>query len=139
VRLCNSILRLYPADFRAWFAAEMAASFEEVAGQRRRAGRFAYIGFLLAELRDLLRGAAAEWIAKLTTDALDRARVLPDWRLMRPTGIPREIWFAEKNVEFNIAHMVNAIATHQFEQARFYSEEERKARETLRLLREKEQ
>jgi Uma2 family endonuclease len=32
--------------------------------------------------------------------------------------------------------MENAIATHEFGQARFYSDEERKERENLRLLRE---
>ena len=32
--------------------------------------------------------------------------------------------------------MENAIATHEFEKARFYSEEERKERESLRALRE---
>jgi len=33
--------------------------------------------------------------------------------------------------------MENAIANHEFEKARFYSDEERKERENLRLLREK--
>jgi ATP-dependent Clp protease ATP-binding subunit ClpC len=35
--------------------------------------------------------------------------------------------------------MEHAIANHQFEKARFYSEEERKARENLRLLQQKYQ
>jgi ATP-dependent Clp protease ATP-binding subunit ClpC len=35
--------------------------------------------------------------------------------------------------------MEHAIAHHQFEKARFYSEEERKARENLRLLQQRHQ
>jgi hypothetical protein len=41
-----------------------------------------------------------------------------------------------KRLTFIVQRMENAIANHEFEKARFYSEEERKEREGLRLLRE---
>ena len=42
----------------------------------------------------------------------------------------------QKRIDSIIAGMENAIANHEFEKARFYSDEERKERENLRLLRE---
>ena len=46
-----------------------------------------------AELAGLLAGAAAEWFAKTTSDPAVRAHTLPDLRMMRPAGMPRELWF----------------------------------------------
>jgi len=42
----------------------------------------------------------------------------------------------QKRIDFAVEGGENAIAHHEFEKARFYSEEERKERENLRLLRE---
>jgi hypothetical protein len=42
----------------------------------------------------------------------------------------------QKRIEFIMERMEHAIANHEFEKARFYSDEERKERENLRLLRE---
>ena len=81
-RAYAAVLKLYPYDFRAAFAAEMLAAFSAVGADRRG-----------AELAGLLTGAAAEWIAKLTSDKSVRARTLPDLRMMRPAGMPRELWF----------------------------------------------
>ena len=50
---------------------------------------------------------------------------------------PEEVIEAEKRLKFIVRRMENAIANHEFEKARFYSEEERKAREELRQLRAK--
>jgi hypothetical protein len=74
--------RAYPYDFRAAFEAEMLTAFAKKRAERRR-----------AELAGLLAGAAAEWIAKLTSDPSVRGRILPDIRMMRPAGMPREVWF----------------------------------------------
>ena len=41
-----------------------------------------------------------------------------------------------KRIDFIVGRMEHAIANHEFEKARLYSEEERKERENLRLLRE---
>jgi hypothetical protein len=40
----------------------------------------------------------------------------------------------QKRIDFVVEGMERAIANHEFEKARFYSEEERKERESLRLL-----
>jgi ATP-dependent Clp protease ATP-binding subunit ClpC len=56
---------------------------------------------------------------------------------LRQTSLPDEITEVQKRVKFIVHRMENAIANHEFEKARFYSDEERKERENLRALREK--
>jgi len=51
--------------------------------------------------------------------------------------LPEEMIDVQKKIKFVVHRMENAIANHEFEKARFYSDEERKERENLRLLREK--
>ena len=51
--------------------------------------------------------------------------------------MPGEIAEVHKRIKFIVHRMENAIANHEFEKARFYSDEERKERENLRVLREK--
>jgi len=46
------------------------------------------------ELAALASGALREWIAKLLTDPVVRARALPDCRYMRPVGVTRPQWAA---------------------------------------------
>lgn len=77
-RVHMALLRLYPYDYRAAFENEMLRRFERTA---------------VAELAGLLRGIGAEWWAKFTTDPSVRGRSLPDLRMMRPAGMPRELWF----------------------------------------------
>jgi ATP-dependent Clp protease ATP-binding subunit ClpC len=55
---------------------------------------------------------------------------------LRKTAPPAEIADIEARLKFIIQRMENSIANHEFEKARFYSEEERKEREKLRVLRE---
>lgn len=82
-RMYRVLLRLYPYDYRAAFEREMLeGEFLAHAGLQSR-----------EELAGLLRGAAAEWLAKLTTDASIRGRALPDLRMMRPAGVSQEAWF----------------------------------------------
>jgi len=92
-RAYRTLLKLYPADYTASFAAGMLDAFEKAAEDGRRHGRAAAVRLALAELTGLLRGAMAEWIAKLTTDRCVRGRCLPDLRMMRPVGVSRESWF----------------------------------------------
>ena len=140
-RAYRFLLRLYPRDYRARFAAEMLAAFELAAEERRG------LGFVLAELAGLLAGAGSEWIAKLTSDRSIRGRLLPDRLRMRPPGVPWEVHYsgafevevAERNVELLVVRTVHAIAHHDFEGARNYSRQERKERDNLRLLRQKYQ
>jgi len=56
---------------------------------------------------------------------------------LRQTTLPAELADIQKRIKFIVHRMENAIANHEFEKARFYSDEERKERENQRLLREK--
>src|SRR5712691_2643215 len=56
---------------------------------------------------------------------------------LRQTSLPEDITEVQKRIKFIGHRMENAIANHEFEKARFYSDEERKERENLRALREK--
>jgi hypothetical protein len=82
-RAYRTLLRLYPADYRAMFAAEMERAFDQLADERS----------VLTESIGVIAGATAEWIAKWTTDPVVRGRTLPGIRMMRPPGITREVWF----------------------------------------------
>src|SRR6266700_493045 len=75
-------------------------------------------------------------------------RVLPDKAIdlideagarvkLRQTSLPEEITEVQKRIKFIVHRMDSAIANHEFEKARFYSDEERKERENLRALRDK--
>jgi hypothetical protein len=154
-RAYRALLRLYPRDYSMLFADEMVRAFQRVGEERSRLGWAAYVRFALGELVGLAFGAVGEWVAKLTTSSSVRGRCLPDLRRMRPAGVPRELWFsaaaanrapgdapdevieAQRQIDFCLGRMKHAIATHDFEGARFYSNEDLKARESLRMLREK--
>jgi ATP-dependent Clp protease ATP-binding subunit ClpC len=56
---------------------------------------------------------------------------------LRQTTLPSDLADIQKRIKFIVHRMENAIANHEFEKARFYSDEERKERENMRLLREK--
>ena len=58
---------------------------------------------------------------------------------LRQTTLPVELADIQKRIKFIVHRMENAIANHEFEKARFYSDEERQERENLRALREKYQ
>ena len=56
---------------------------------------------------------------------------------LRQASVPGEVGEVQKRVKFITHRMESAIAAHEFEKARFYSEEERKEKENLRVLRER--
>src|ERR1700709_2945149 len=56
---------------------------------------------------------------------------------LRQTTLPSDLADIQKRIKFIVHRMENAIANHEFEKARFYSDEERKERENLRVLRDK--
>jgi hypothetical protein len=97
--LYRLLLRLYPRDFRVWFAAEMSAAFDARAVEYRARGAGAYLRFALTELMDIPKGAAAERVARFATDPARRARSVPDLRMMRPPGITRNSYFARVCVD----------------------------------------
>lgn len=94
MKIYRTLLGLYPADYLALFEAGMLVAFEKAAGESRAEGALVFIAFAVAEMAGLVVGAAREWIAKFTADKSARGRCLPDLRLMRPVGVPRELWFA---------------------------------------------
>jgi ATP-dependent Clp protease ATP-binding subunit ClpC len=55
---------------------------------------------------------------------------------LRRGSLPAEILEAMKKLKFIAHRMDSAIANHEFEKARFYSDEEKKERENLRILEE---
>jgi ATP-dependent Clp protease ATP-binding subunit ClpC len=55
---------------------------------------------------------------------------------LREAVLPEEVAEVRKRIKFIFHRMESAIANHEFEKARFYSNEERKEREKLRVLRE---
>src|SRR5712671_5088571 len=56
---------------------------------------------------------------------------------LRQATVPEEVGEVQKRVKFITHRMESAIAAHEFEKARFYSEEERKEKENLRVVRER--
>src|SRR5256884_3014068 len=56
---------------------------------------------------------------------------------LRQDSLPKEMTEIQKKITAILATMESAIANHEFEKARFYSEEERKKKENLRNLRER--
>ena len=68
------------------------------------------------------------------TDVLDAAGARVK---LRQTPLPEDVIEVQKRIKFIEHRMEKAIANHEFEKARFYSDEERKERDNLRSLREK--
>jgi ATP-dependent Clp protease ATP-binding subunit ClpC len=56
---------------------------------------------------------------------------------LRQSEVPVDVAEVRKRIAFIMHRMDSAVAGHEFEKARFYSEEEKKERENLRLLEEK--
>jgi len=100
--------------------------FEQASAERRAEDWAWYVRFTFSEMAGLIAGAAIAWLAERPTAEAPVASALPP-----------ELIDAQRLVDVNIAGMVHAIANHQFEKARVHSDQERLARENLRMLREK--
>jgi len=167
-RAYDILLRLYPADYRALFAAEMSTAFEEAAEESRNRGWDAFARFALAELAGLVIGAGTEWGARFTA-AICHSNISPSaaahrlLQKMRPPGVSRDSFYkiidlvdesairldlyqgappdevieAQERVLFILSRLVDAIFNREFEKARFYSDQESREREKLRLLLDK--
>jgi ATP-dependent Clp protease ATP-binding subunit ClpC len=70
------------------------------------------------------------------TDVLDAAGARVKLRQASP---PEDVTEVQKRIKFIEHRLEKAIANHEFEKARFYSDEERKERDNLRSLRKKYQ
>ena len=138
-RAFRILLRLYPASYRDLLGEEMFSVFEQAAQEQRARGCLAFTRFALAEVFGLLLGSAGAWRRYRATE-----RAL-DLRNMRPPEVSKasyctavdEVLAARQLVAVNLGLMQEAISRHEFVQARFYSDEERKAREHLRSVRRK--
>jgi hypothetical protein len=127
--LCDFLLNLYPKDHQDLFGAEMATVLRQAAEERRAMGPLPYICFTIWEMVGLLAGAAAVWAGKLAGQAHSE----PVQQVS--VSAADQIQETERFIQLQIDRMVYAIANHQFAQARFYSDEERKARARLEQLR----
>ena len=88
------MLALYPRDFRARFGGEMSETFKARLSVARKVGWFTLTWVAVSEGESLFIGAGREWIVKLSSEPMRRARALPDCGRMRPVGITREEWAA---------------------------------------------
>jgi hypothetical protein len=124
-------LLFYPRRHRDQFADEMLNVFEEASAERRDQRGNWYVRFAFAEFAGLIGGAAGAWMDQRSAAAPAPAgSAAQGW-------VPRDLADAQQRVDANVAAMVHAIANHQFERARILSNQEREARENLRVLREK--
>lgn len=138
-RLFEILLQLYPAGQRELFGTEMLRVFERAAEDHRARGRLAFARFAVAEAIGLLGGAAGA-----RPRSRPGARAI-DLRKMRPPAVTKaayvtaldEVLAAEHSVAVNLRLMQDAIARREFVQARFFSDEERSARQVLRLVHRK--
>ncbi|PYV31099.1 MAG: hypothetical protein DMG22_18125 [Acidobacteria bacterium] len=69
----------------------------------------------------------------IAIDLMDEAGVSV---MLREGSLPEEVNELRKRIRFIVQRMENAIQNHEFEKAKFYTEEERKERENLRALSE---
>jgi len=113
-RLWRSFLKLYPRQHRERFAAEMTAVFAAAWNERR--GRLGRLWFSAREIAGLISGAVAERFRR-SSPAVE---------------VPSPAMKLQSQIEANLRRMEHAIASHQFEKARFYSHYDVKLREQLR-------
>lgn len=129
------LLYLYPQRHRELLGAEMQAVFEEGAREHRLLGPSQYLRFVLLELGGLVLHAAIAQFAHATHRGYLENKVRGT--LAPPQNLPDEVIEAQNRVAVSVNQLLFAISHHQFNQARFYKNEERKARENLRQMREK--
>jgi hypothetical protein len=129
------LLRLYPHDHRACFDDEMRSVFDQANQEHHSRGWTAYLRFLAAECGGLIVGLATAWALKIAGRGY-----VHDQRQIRTADVaplPHEVQEAQDRLTANLNGLLHAISHHQFVKARAYAAEEQKAREDLRLLRER--
>jgi hypothetical protein len=127
-RAYRFFLLLYPRQHRDRFAEEMLGVFDEASAERLKRRWTWYVRFAFAEVTGLVAGAAEAWFVQ---------KPAVEVRPAPCSNLSEELVEAQQRVDANIAGMVHAIANHEFEKARNHSDAERRARESLRVLREK--
>jgi hypothetical protein len=129
-RTYQFLLLLYPRGHRDQFAGEMLSVFEEACNDSRERGWAWSVRFAFAEMTGVIGGAAGAWLDERREAPVPAQHPARGWR-------PQDLIDAQQRVDANVAAMVHAIANHQFERARTLANQEREARENLRVLREK--
>jgi hypothetical protein len=129
-RAYRFMLLLYPRGHRDRFAEEMAGVFEEARNERHYQGWVWHVRFTFSEIAGLIGGAAGAWFDHRPTPEAPAASASQQM-------LPQEIVEAQQQVDRNIADMVHAISRHDYQGARRYSDEERRARGVLQLVRQK--
>lgn len=123
--LFRGILRLYPAEYRDTFGAEMFDTFRHASNQRRTQGSLPLLFFAVTELIGLMHGLFSEWRAKR---AAPQTYITSRCCVQDATSPPIEVVDARRRVDQLIRCMEFAIAHHDFPKARYYSDQERIAR-----------
>ena len=133
----RALLHLYPQRHQEVLGPEMQAVFEKNAQEHRLHGSVAYMRFVLVELGGLiLHAVIAQFVNVTHKGYLENPASFPTTSA-RPDDLPEELLQAQNRVAVSVNQLLFAISRHQFVQARFYKNEERKARENLRQMREK--
>ncbi len=122
-RVFGALLLLYPRGYREQFGREMREVFE-----LRLMASPSWQRFLFSEMAGVIAGAAREWFAPRLKLAHASAMDLDFGSL------PNEVTKARFRVDDAVQKMTDAIAHHQFEQARRLAYQERIERERLRRL-----
>lgn len=134
----NSLLRLYPARDRELFTQEMSSTFERSASEHRSRGLVAFLFFVLRESFDLLKGIAVAWTTRVQQrDYISDRTLTATAHNLETSCIPAEVEEAEQRIQLNLARMERALAIHDFEKARVYSDQDKIARQDLVALRQK--
>jgi Uma2 family endonuclease len=105
----------------------------------RRTPSSARLDHWLAECqaRGGIRTVRQERVANRTTQFAIYAVEQPNESEMdQHMGPAERVANIQKRIDFNVSEMERAIANHEFEKARLYSDEERRQRNSLRVLRE---
>lgn len=133
----RALLHLYPQRHREMLGAEMQTVFEQGAHEHRLLGRVAFMRFVLVELSGLVLHAAIARFANALNKGYLEDRVPFHATLASAEDLPEEVLQAQDRLAVTLSQLLSAISHHQFVQARYYSNEERKARENLHQMREK--
>ncbi len=124
------LLLLYPAGFRRQFSAEMLCVFEQKAGEHFATGKSATFAFLSGEFFSIVKGAYTMWFARMLHINRNHLPSQPTSSNFEPLSLAE----ATKQRETAIRNMVASIASHDFTDARRYSEEETRLKNLIRDL-----
>jgi hypothetical protein len=122
--LYRVLLLLYPVNFRRQFSEEMISVFEQRAGERFANRDSLPVAWLAIEFLSMVKGAHTMWLT----------RILPihrDSSSSDATDAPLTVAEVSRRRHSAIKAMCEAIAKHDFINARLYSNEETRLKHLL--------